>query len=352
MKKIYLTIVSVAAVLSVNAQTRASLKPTSEHSSTRALEIHPHVSDRAVGDTLLWYPAPGIYIANASDLAAFTLEIEDIDGLTPNNAGETMDFGLYFSEDNSMTGSNPTADNFYHPWENPIAAGGTDSAYWWRATSWFNPAGQADNWFMMGPITLTTGGILKWTDRTNPAYRDGYKVYVAASTTVSSPTTFSDFTGAAIYTKTDSYPSTTYATDTTWVGRSVAIPASFNGQSVYIAFNHTANDMDVLHLDEFLVVEATTSVNEFTNGAKLNQSMPNPASAMTTISYELEKNASVSFNVYDLNGKLVHSRNIGSVSAGTHNIYMDTESLSAGVYHYSLMVDNAMSSAMKMVVIK
>lgn len=350
MKKIYTLVAAIAVFISANAQNRAFNKPTSEQSSSRALEIKTGSLNRAAGDTLMWYPAPGIYLASTADQAAFTLEIEDIDGLTPNNAGETMDFGLYFSDDNSMAGSVPTADNFYHPWENPILGGGADSTFWWRATSWFSPAGQADNWFMMGPITLPAGGVLSWTDRTNPAYRDGYKVYI--STVVSTPTTFTDFSGAAVYTKTDSYPSTTYTTDTTWVVRTVAIPSMFNGQSIYVAFNHTANDMDVLHLDEFLIVEAPVGINEFVNGAKLTQNVPNPASAMTTISYELENSSAVAFNVYDVTGKLVHARNIGNVSAGTHNIYMDTENLAAGVYHYSLTVNNVPSSAMKMVVIK
>jgi hypothetical protein len=110
--------------------------------------------------------------------------------------------------------------------------------------------------------------------------------------------------------------------------------------------------MDVLYLDEFLVVEAAASVSEFVNGAKLFQNTPNPANANTTISYELEKNAAVSFNVYDVTGKMVATQTIGEQASGMHNINFSTENLAAGIYHYSLVIDNVATSAMKMVVIK
>ncbi len=349
MKKIYLLIAAVAVVFSANAQNKiGGMSSSNERSSS--IKVKPIPVSRAIGDTLMWYPTPGILLANSADLAAFTVVEEDIDGLNPNNAGTDMDWGVYYSTDSSLNSvGNPTSNNWYHPWEVPAPAG-TDSSFYWHATSWFSPLGQADNWLIMGPVTLPAGATLKWTDRTNPAFRDGYKVFI--STTVSSPMTFSDFSGAAIYTKTDAYPSPTYTTDTTWVQRTAAIPAMYNAQTIYIAFQHNANDMDVLYLDEFLVVETAASVSEFVNGAKLFQNTPNPANANTTITYELEKNAAVSFNVYDVTGKIVATQTIGEQGSGMHNINFNTENLAAGIYHYSLVIDNVATSAMKMVVIK
>ena len=352
MKKIYTMVAAVAIVLSANAQNKAFSGANAGQSTNNVIRVQAMSHDRAPGDTLMWFPSPGAFLFNTADAAAFNLTTEDIDGLTPNNAGESMDFGMYFSDDNTMYGANTAQSNYYHPYESPILSGGTDSSFFWHATSWFSPAGVADNWFMFGPITITSGCTLEWYDRTNPSYRDGYNVKLQLASTVSSPATFTDFSGAAVYTKTDSYPSVTYTTDTTWVLRTAAIPATFNGQSIYVAFNHTANDMDVLYLDDFTIVGIPLGVNEFVNGAKLMQNMPNPASANTTITYQLEKNASVALNVYDVTGKVVASQVIGEEAAGTHNIDFNTANLAAGIYHYALTVDNAKSTAMKMVVIK
>jgi len=260
-------------------------------------------------------------------------------------------WGLYYSTDNTMYGSSTAQSNYYHPWENPILSGGTDSTFFWHATSWFSPAGQADNWFSFGPITLPAGATLSWTDRTNPAYRDGYKVYMASSIGGTTPS-FTDFTGAPLYTKTDSYPSVTYTTDTTWVMRSVGVPASMAAMPLYVAFQHTANDMDVLYLDEFLVVESASGVEEFTNGAHLFQNSPNPASSFTNIEYQLEKNSTVVLNVYDVTGKMVSTRNMGEQSAGKYGVPYSTADLTGGVYFYSLVVNGVPTTSMKMVVVK
>ncbi len=350
MKKIYTIIAAVAVTIAASAQSKSGIhsglsKPTNQ--SIKMLPIH---DSRAIGDTLMWFPYPGILLANSADLAAFAVVEEDIDGLPVNNVGYDPDWGVYYSTDSSLNSlGNPTSNNWYHPWEVPAPAG-TDTSFYWHATSWFNPAGQANNWLMMGPVTLPAGATLKWTDRTNPAYRDGYKVFI--STTVSPTMTFSDFTGAPIYTKTDSYPSATYTTDTTWVERSVGIPAMYAAQPIYIAFQHDANDMDVLYLDEFTVVESTAGVQEFVSGAKLFQNMPNPTNGVSTINYELEKNAQVAFNVYDVTGKVVATENMGEQNSGAHSLNYNSNSLSAGVYYYSLTVNNATTAAMKMVVIK
>jgi len=355
MKKLYTLIATVAVVVSANAQNRAFSGQAAGQASNATIKVNalPVNGDRAIGDTLMWFPSPGVYLVNTADQTAFAIGNEDLDGLTPNNAGsgEVGDWGLYFSDDNTMYGTSTAQSNYYHPWENPILSGGTDSTFFWHATSWFAPAGQADNWFSFGPITLPAGGTLSWTDRTNPAYRDGYKVYVTNSIAAATPS-FGDFTGSPIYTKTDSYPSTTYTTDTTWVMRSVGIPAAFAGGMVYIAFQHTANDMDVLYLDEFLIVESTAGVDEFSNGVKVFQNVPNPANGNTNIKYQLENAASVALNVYDVTGKVIFTQNMGEQTAGTYETTFATADMAAGVYYYSLSVDSNVSAAKKMVVIK
>ena len=363
MKKIYSIIAAVAVTFAVNAQEKGAAASTFQSSHPYAgaskITVLPSNGGRALGDTLMYMPLPGTQV-NATDAAGFTIVTEDNDGLTPNNAGYAMSFGNYYSTDSSIYGmscatcTTPHGANYYHPWETQATAGhvGTyDSTFFWSGTSWFVPAGTADNWLEFGPITIPAGGAtIKWFDRFN-RYRDGYEVLV--SNTPSSPLSFSDFSTAPIYTLADdAYPSATWATDTTWLLKSANVPVAYNGQLVSFAFHHTANDMDVIRLDEIFVIEAALGVQEFISGAKLFQNMPNPTNGVSTINYELEKNAQVAFNVYDVTGKVVATENMGEQNSGAHSLNYNSNSLSAGVYYYSLTVNNATTASMKMVVIK
>jgi hypothetical protein len=363
MKKIYTLIAAVAITFAANAQEKGSISSVSSiHPSNTPMKVIgvPASSDRAAGDTLMYMPLPSTYIYTPADVAGFTTVLEDNDGLTPNYAGFAMSYGNYYSTDSSIYGmscatcSTPHSANFYHPWETPATLGhvGTyDSTFFWEATSWFVPAGVADNWLEFGPLTIPAGGaVLKWYDRFN-RYRDGYSVLV--SNVFSSPLSFVDFTGSPIYTLTDDpAPSATFATDTTWLLKSAVVPAIYNGQQVTFAFHHTANDQDVLRLDEIHLLKTALGVEEFSNGAKLFQNTPNPTTGVSTINYELEKNAQVALNVYDVTGKVVATENIGEQTSGAHAVIFDANKLSAGVYYYSLNVNNATTAAMKMVVIK
>ena len=148
------------------------------------------------------------------------------------------------------------------------------------------------------------------------------------------------------------HPSPSAATDSVWQLKTVTLPAIYNGQVVAFAFHHNAVDMDVLYLDEITLIEGPASVNEFVNGAKLSQNMPNPTSGVSAISYELENSSEISLNVFDVTGKVVATQNIGEQNAGAHSVNFNAASLSAGVYYYSLTVNNTATAAMKMVVIK
>ncbi len=347
MRKRYTVIIAVSITATLSAQNKLTGTLDGSQVITKHLTILPMNDNRAIGDTLMWLPSPDVHLRNASDQTTFTIVKEDVDGFNPYMAGETRSFQLYYSTNNSMAGSaTPTKFNFYHPWEHPTG----DSSFFYKATSWFTPAGRANNWLMMGPITLPAGATLKWLDRTAPAYRDGYNVFI--STTVSVPMISTDFTSVPIYTKTDSYPSETYVIDTTWTQRSVGIPAIYSARPIYIAFQHNANDMDALYLDEFLVVESTASVPEFSNGAKLFQNTPNPTNGISVVNYELEKSAQVALNVYDVTGKVVCTQIVGEQNSGIHTMDFNAEHLTSGLYYYALKVNNNTTVALKMVVIK
>lgn len=247
MKKIFLFALFTIAFYSTQAQVK-SQQPLRKHI------LSPSV--RAYGDTLMYMYLPDIYI-NPVDLPTFQTVTEDMDGLTPSGIWSPT-FGLYYSANSSLNSlGQPLQSNFYHPWEVPPPTG-TDTSFFWAATSSFSPAGIADNWLMFGPLTIPpTGATLYWYDKTNSG-KDGYEVRV--SNLISTPILYSDFVDSAIYSEADDdAPSASYASDTVWELKSVIIPSVYNGQQIAFAFHHNANDMSYLYLDEITLTEGAAN---------------------------------------------------------------------------------------------
>lgn len=333
MKKIYTAIACVAIGVTAFAQNGRMASPRLDQAHMNA--NHPQVHTLAVGDTLFWMPLLGIYV-NPTDQPNWNYQSEDLDGLstTGSNNFPAADWGAFYSLQASD----------YFPWD---GTPGVDTAFYWAATSWFSPAGQADNWLEMGPITIPANGAnLRWYVKTNPTYRDGYEVLMN-----SNGLNFSDFTNPAVYSRPDLYPSTsTNGTDTLFQMFTVDVPASFNGGPMYLAYHHNANDMDVLYLDEIMIKEGTTGITEQSGNLSVMQNMPNPANSVTEIDYELNSSVNaVTLNIYDVTGKVVMSTSENQLGAGKHFIKVDATNLAAGVYYYTLKAGDY-SVSKKMVV--
>ncbi|MCB9193318.1 MAG: T9SS type A sorting domain-containing protein [Flavobacteriales bacterium] len=80
--------------------------------------------------------------------------------------------------------------------------------------------------------------------------------------------------------------------------------------------------------------------SDFHNGVGLGQSFPNPAHDNAMIPYSLSTPANVTFEVHDLSGKLVLTLDKGQQGAGTHNIQLDTDALTNGLYFYTLTAND------------
>lgn len=109
-----------------------------------------------------------------------------------------------------------------------------------NATSWFNPAGRADNWLITPKMKIEGENVvMQWKalaqDRN---FRDGYRVKV--STTDNSP---SSFTEELLVVNME---------NASWTDRSIDL-SKFNGQDIYVAFQHDSNDMFILRMDDILV---------------------------------------------------------------------------------------------------
>ena len=116
------------------------------------------------------------------------------------------------------------------------------------STSWYSPAGAADDWMwtpLIGP--LPAGAELKWNALAyDPLYPDGYSVRVMTSTQ-GPPTGGTGVMGNQVTNSTQifSVPSES----STWTNHTVSL-AAYAGQSVYIAFRNNSNDMFLLVIDD------------------------------------------------------------------------------------------------------
>jgi hypothetical protein len=325
MKKIYTLAVFSLAALSINAQESVN-KQFNGPAAPAQGNVQPNVL--ANGDTLMWMPLLGYYI-NPTDQAAFTIQVEDIDGLTvETNTIQCNDWCAYYSTDPSDI--------------DPLQ-GDIDTAFFWGATSWFNPVAQASNWLEFGPITLpATGGYIEWKYKIQDNnYRDGYKIRVN-TTSLSA----SDFTDPAIYSIGDNASSTNG--DTTWTQAPGADMAAYAGQQVYIAFEHDANDMFIIWIDNIIVREGPMSVEE-NHGVTLNSAMPNPANDGTIISYNLTEGSDVVITMTDVAGKVVYTENRMNQPAGLNNVSVNTSELANGVYFYTVTA-NGVTATQKLAV--
>jgi hypothetical protein len=108
-----------------------------------------------------------------------------------------------------------------------------------------------------------------------------------------------------------------------------------------------ANITDGLYKLDLLADGSTLPVN-----FSLNQNYPNPFNPATTISFVLPFSSGVTLKIYDMHGKEVASiYENKNVEAGYNEVQFNAQSLSSGVYFYSLTAEN-FSSIKKMTLVK
>jgi len=91
-----------------------------------------------------------------------------------------------------------------------------------------------------------------------------------------------------------------------------------------------------------LLDDPSASVAELSNEFGMSV-YPNPTNTNTTVSFDLNNEATAAVNVTDLSGKVVFTTTLGTVN-GSQNVTIDTQSLTNGVYMVNLSVDGAVST--------
>lgn len=169
------------------------------------------------------------------------------------------------------------------------------------STSWYTPAGAADDWTWTPAISLPAGdSTLSWRAVTyDPSYRDGYEVRVMSSPSV--PTGGSGVLGNQISNSTQIF--STAAEQTAWTPHSLSLLA-YAGQTIYVGFHNNSNDKFLLLIDDVQVIDDTPD-------AVAQAPLPNVASAYARAPDGFTVDATLGFGMYNAGG-IALSNVIGS----------------------------------------
>lgn len=87
------------------------------------------------------------------------------------------------------------------------------------------------------------------------------------------------------------------------------------------------------------------------SGVRLYQNVPNPFNGTSTINYELTKPGDVVFEIYDVTQRKLAVISEGNKGTGKHNVTIDSNKFSEGLYFYTMKVGNV-SLTKRMVIAK
>ncbi|MBI2428095.1 MAG: T9SS type A sorting domain-containing protein, partial [Ignavibacteriales bacterium] len=85
---------------------------------------------------------------------------------------------------------------------------------------------------------------------------------------------------------------------------------------------------------------------------ELHQNYPNPFNPTTQIKFSLDVRSTISLKVYDVLGKEVEEIASGEYEAGAYTASFNAQSLSAGIYFYSLKTSEGFVQTKKMLFLK
>ncbi len=231
------------------------------------------------------------------------------------------------------------------------------------SSSWFDSPDKAANYFILPSIYLADGsGVLSWKSapRQTPRYLDGYRVLVSTTDNFETSLTDTLFVAGEYDGELDPLPDSSFAgytftdgfihgQDGTYIEYdgdsarflgvlrpfSVSL-AQYAGQKIFIAFLHDAFDDNLISIDDILV-SGNGTVNVSENKTEIVLGMfPNPANNVVNLNYSINKTGPVSLEVYDVNGKLMEQKSLGTRMSGQYIHQFDVTGYAAGSYLVTL----------------
>ncbi len=179
-------------------------------------------------DTLMHYDMPG-YSVQAANQATFEIIKLDLDSLVPYHAPAISSGWDYFSE-------------------------GGGANHFISATSLFQTPGTANNWLILGPVTIPAeGATLQWRHKMpDHTKRDGYQVFFNNDSA-----SYLAFGEEPEFVVGDNDPFT--LGDTAWRWNEIPIKAQpFGNENLYIGIHHNAHNMFYIALDDLMIFRCDT----------------------------------------------------------------------------------------------
>lgn len=199
------------------------------------------------------------------------------------------------------------------------------------STSWYDPAGTADDWLITPSITITNANTyLLWKAGAPDAdFPDGYEVLISTT-----GTNIADFT--MVYSNNGE--------GAPFISRALDI-SSYAGSSIHVAFRNNSNDMFLLFVDDIMVAEYSDAdvagldidINKFyaTNTAiDIEASFTNNGKAINsaTLNYSVNGGAAVSTSLSGLSFNPTATETFASGTAWTPS--------AAGIYEIKVWLSN------------
>lgn len=181
-----------------------------------------------------------------------------------------------------------------------------------------------NDWLISPQVTLgSTGNVVSfWAKSCDATYgAERFKVGISNAATTAGVTLLS----------TGSYVTT--PSNITWVLYSYNIPASFDGQAVYISINCISPDQFGFAVDDFKVTTTgQMSTSDFF--AKNFSVYPNPSTGIVNLASK--NNAAINaIQLTDLNGRVVKNLNANGVT----DMQINISDLTSGVYFLNIQTD-------------
>jgi hypothetical protein len=123
----------------------------------------------------------------------------------------------------------------------------------------------------------------------------------------------------------------------------------YNSGQIYVATNGRGIWATSAYFLPYIV-----GIDEVEKPAKVNNLAiyPNPANGNVSVEFSTSNGEKTILNIMDLNGRVVHSENLGTLSAGDVHFNFDISSLSAGVYIVNINGDTGIKRVAKLIVTK
>ena len=104
-------------------------------------------------------------------------------------------------------------------------------------------------------------------------------------------------------------------------------------------------NINPLHAGSFVIIDGISYDNptgiKNEDGNEMIQSIyPNPASAFTSLNYQLKKSSDVKIQIFDAYGKIIEEYEESSLPAGNHSFPIDLNACSNGIYITSLTTND------------